>query len=49
MFDEIRESPGSARSLRSSILQVIRKYVAPSIKDGKLLDVGGGTGEFMRR
>jgi ubiquinone/menaquinone biosynthesis C-methylase UbiE len=49
MFDEIRESPGSARSLRSSILQVIRKYIAPSIKDGKLLDVGGGTGEFTEK
>ncbi|MGC9107252.1 MAG: class I SAM-dependent methyltransferase [Infirmifilum sp.] len=46
MFDEIRESPGSARSLRSSILQFIKKYIAPSIKGGKLLDVGGGTGEF---
>jgi ubiquinone/menaquinone biosynthesis C-methylase UbiE len=50
MFDESKEeSPGSAKALRSLILQIIKKYLLSNIKNiknGRLLDVGGGTGDF---
>jgi SAM-dependent methyltransferase len=50
MFDESKEeTPGSAKSLRSFIMQIIKKHLLSNIKNiknGRLLDVGGGTGDF---
>jgi vacuolar-type H+-ATPase subunit C/Vma6 len=44
MFDESKEeTPGSAKSLRSFIMQIIKKHLLSNIKNiknGRLLDVG---------
>jgi hypothetical protein len=53
MFNESKEElPGSAKSLRSFILHVIRKYLLPNIKNIKnerLLDVGGVQATLLQK